>query len=452
MSKLFGTDGVRGIANETLTCELAMKIGAAGASVIASGVGRPKILLGCDTRLSGDMLCAALVAGICSVGGDVLTAGIVPTPAIAYLVRLYSCDAAVMVSASHNTMEYNGIKWFDSNGFKLSDETEERIEKLINDNFAFSRPTGTMVGRQIFAKKAPIDYMDFLKEACEKDLSGMRIVLDCSNGAASDIAPELFSQLGATVYCVSNTPDGCNINQHCGSTHPEQLAMHVAELGADIGFAFDGDADRVIACDEYGNIVDGDRLMGICALFMKENGTLSNNTLVLTVMSNLGLRKAMESAGINVIETKVGDRYVLEAMLKDGHSIGGEQSGHIIFLDKTTTGDGMLSAIMTLNVIKKSGLSLSKLVSSIPQYPQVLVNVLVKPEDMQSIMDDPEVHKKVREIEAELNGDGRILIRKSGTEPLIRIMLEGRDQYAIELMALSMANLITERFGGKIRQ
>lgn len=452
MSKLFGTDGVRGIANETLTCELAMKIGAIGTGVIASGVGRPRILLGCDTRLSGDMLCSALIAGICSVGGDVITAGVVPTPAIAYLVRLYSCDAAVMVSASHNTMEYNGIKWFDSNGFKLSDETEERIEKLINDDFTFAHPTGAMVGRQIFAKKAASDYMDFLKEACERDLSGMRVVLDCSNGAASYIAPELFSQLGAKVHCVSNRPNGCNINQHCGSTHPEQLAMHVSELGADIGFAFDGDADRVIACDEHGNIVDGDKLMGICALSMKENNTLSNNALVLTVMSNLGLRKAMENAGIDVIETKVGDRYVLEAMLKDGHSIGGEQSGHIIFLDKTTTGDGMLSAIMTLNVIKRSGLSLSKLVSRIPQYPQVLVNVDVKPEDMQNIMEDPKIREKVQAIEAELNGDGRILIRKSGTEPLIRVMLEGRDQYAIELMALSIANLITERFGGKIRQ
>lgn len=451
MARLFGTDGVRGVANRDLNCELAFKIGAAGAYVLTNEVHSPRILIGMDTRKSGSMLGAALSAGICSVGGDVLDVGILPTPAMAYLVRLYEADAAVMISASHNPMEYNGIKWFNGNGFKLSDETEDRIEQIIRDNETLPHPEGREVGRVIPAIRARQDYIDFLVEQSEGRFDGQRIVLDCANGASSSIAREVFEKLGAEVIAKSCAPDGTNINDHCGSTHPERLQEMVVNYGADLGFAFDGDADRLISCDEHGNIVDGDQAMGILALNMKANGKLKKDTLVITVMSNLGLKKAMEAAGIHIAETKVGDRYVLEEMLDKKYSIGGEQSGHIILLDHNTTGDGMLSAIALLNVVAETKKRLSKLAAQIPQYPQVLVNVNVDNTVKSQAMEDDDLRKRKEEIEAHLDGNGRVLLRASGTEPLMRVMLEGKDEKEILDMALSLAHIIVEKYNGKIK-
>jgi len=451
MARLFGTDGVRGIANRDLNCELAYQIGAVGAYVLANEVHSPRILIGMDTRKSGPMLGAALSAGVCSVGGDVLDVGVLPTPAMAYLVRLYEADAAVMISASHNPMEYNGIKWFDQNGFKLSDEIEDRIESIIKSGEQIPRPEGREVGRIIPAVRARQDYCDFLVEQADARFEGLRIVLDCANGATSFIAKEVFERLGAEVIAKSCAPDGTNINDHCGSTHPERLQEMVVNYGADLGFAFDGDADRLISCDEYGNIVDGDQAMGILALSMKAHGTLKKDTLVLTVMSNLGLKKALKDAGIRIVETKVGDRYVLENMLENDYSIGGEQSGHIILLARNTTGDGMMSAIALLGVVAESKKRLSKLAARIPKYPQVLVNVNVENDQKAAVLESTELLAKKDEIERKLNGNGRVLLRASGTEPLIRIMLEGQDEKGILDQALSMAHIIVREFGGKIQ-
>lgn len=451
MARLFGTDGVRGIANRDLSCELAYQIGAVGAYVLTNEVHSPRILIGMDTRKSGPMLGAALSAGICSVGGDVLDIGILPTPAMAYLVRLYEADAAVVISASHNPMEYNGIKWFDKNGFKLSDEIEDRIEAIIKSGDPIPRPEGREVGRIISAVRAKKDYCDYLVEQSEFRFEGLRIVLDCANGATSFIAKDVFERLGAEVIAKSCAPDGININDHCGSTHPERLQEMVVNYGADLGFAFDGDADRLISCDEYGNIVDGDQAMGILALSMQAHGTLAKNTLVLTVMSNLGLKNALKEAGINIVETKVGDRYVLENMLQNGYNVGGEQSGHIILSNKNTTGDGMMSAIALLGVVAESKKRLSKLAARIPQYPQVLVNVTVENERKSEALADAELTALTKEIEAKLGKNGRVLIRASGTEPLVRIMLEGQDEKEILDLALSLAHIIVRNHNGKIR-
>ncbi len=451
MARLFGTDGVRGIANRDLSCELAYQIGAVGAFVLTNEVHSPRILIGMDTRKSGPMLGAALSAGICSVGGDVLDVGVLPSPAMAYLVRLYEADAAVMISASHNPMEFNGIKWFDKNGFKLSDEMEDRIESIISSGEPIPHPEGRDVGRIISAVRARKDYCDYLVEQSEFRFEGLRIVLDCANGASSFIAKEVFERLGAEVIAKSCAPDGININDHCGSTHPERLQEMVVNYGADLGFAFDGDADRLISCDEYGNIVDGDQAMGILALSMHAHGTLVKNTLVLTVMSNLGLKNALKEAGINIVETKVGDRYVLENMLQNGYSIGGEQSGHIILLNKNTTGDGMMSAISMLGVVAETKKRLSKLASRIPQYPQVLVNVTVENEQKASALADEELQSTTKEIETHLGSNGRVLIRASGTEPLMRIMLEGQDEQEILDLALKLAHIVVRNHNGKIR-
>ena len=451
MARLFGTDGVRGIANRDLSCELAFQIGAVGAFVLTNEIHSPRILIGMDTRKSGPMLGAAISAGICSVGGDVLDVGVLPTPAMAYLVRLYEADAAVMISASHNPMEYNGIKWFDGNGFKLSDEIEDRIETIIRTGEAIPHPEGRDVGRIIPAVRARQDYCDYLVEQSEGRFEGQRIVLDCANGAASAIAKEVFERLGAEVIAKSSAPDGSNINNHCGSTHPERLQEMVVNYGADLGFAFDGDADRLISCDEHGNIVDGDQAMGIMALSMKEHGKLKKDTLVITVMSNLGLKKAMQEAGIRIVETKVGDRYVLEEMLAGKYSIGGEQSGHIILLDRNTTGDGMMSAVALLNVVAESKKRLSKLAAQIPEFPQVLVNVIVENDVKQQAMDDADLAKRKQEIERELGENGRVLLRASGTEPLMRIMLEGQDEKHILELALSLAHIIVKKYDGKIK-
>lgn len=451
MARLFGTDGVRGIANRDLSCELAFQIGAVGAYVLTNEMHSPRILVGMDTRKSGPMLGAALSAGICSVGGEVLDVGVIPTPAMAYLVRLYEADAAVMISASHNTMEYNGIKWFDKNGFKLSDEIEDRIEEIIKSGEAVPKPEGREVGRIIAAVRAKKDYCDYLVEQSEYRFEGLRIVADCANGSASFIAKDVFEQLGAEVIAKSCAPDGTNINDHCGSTHPERLQEMVVNYGADIGFAFDGDADRLISCDEYGNIIDGDQAMGILALSMKEHGTLAKNTLVLTVMSNLGLKNALKEAGVGIVETKVGDRYVLESMLQNGYSIGGEQSGHIILLNKNTTGDGLMSAIALLGVVAESKKRISKLAARFPQYPQVLVNVIVENDVKAEAMEDAELAALTKKTETALGSKGRVLIRASGTEPLVRIMLEGQDEKEILDLALALAHIIVHKYNGKIR-
>ena len=452
MARLFGTDGVRGIANAELDPALAFRIGAAGAFVLANEVHSPRILIGRDTRLSGPMLSAALTAGICSVGGNAVDVGVLPTPAMAYLARLYEADAAVMISASHNPMEYNGIKWFDGNGFKLSDALEDRIEQLVRgDGAQLPRPTGRDVGTVISAPRARQDYCDYLAGKSAGRFEGLKVVLDCANGATSAIGREVFERLGATVIATFCWPDGMNINDECGALHPERLQQLVVANGADIGFAFDGDADRLISCDEHGNIVDGDQAMGILALSMQKKGKLAKDTLVITVMSNLGLKKRMEQAGIRVAETKVGDRYVLEHMLEHGYSIGGEQSGHIILLAHNTTGDGMLSAIALLNAVAESGRRLSELAADIPQYPQVLVNVAVKNERKAAAMEDEALLAAKAEVEAQLGGNGRVLVRASGTEPLIRIMLEGQDEKQILELALSLAHILVERYDGKIR-
>lgn len=451
MARLFGTDGVRGVANRDLNCDLAYKIGAVGAYVLANEVHSPRILIGMDTRLSGPMLGAALTAGICSVGGNVLNVGVIPTPAMAYLVRLYEADAAVMISASHNPMEYNGIKWFDGNGFKLSDALEDRIEEIIRSGEALPHPEGRDVGTVIEAPRARQDYCDYLVSKSAGRFEGLKVVLDCANGATSAIGRAVFERLGATVIASYCWPDGTNINDDCGSTHPETLQQLVVANGADIGFAFDGDADRLISCDEHGNIVDGDQAMGILALSMQKHGTLKRDTLVITVMSNLGLKKRMQQAGIRVVETKVGDRYVLESMLENGYSIGGEQSGHIILLDHNTTGDGMMSAIALLNVVAESGKKLSKLADEIPEFPQVLVNVIVDNDKKADAMADADLAARRAEVEAALGDNGRVLVRASGTEPLIRIMLEGQDEKEILDLALSLAHILVNNHGGKIK-
>ena len=451
MSRLFGTDGVRGIANAELSCELAMKIGAAGAYVLTSDVHNPRILVGQDTRKSGDMLACALSAGICSIGGDVINVGVIPTPAMAYLARLYSADAAVMISASHNTMEYNGIKWFDGSGYKLSDELEDRIEAIIKSNEPMQKPTGSEVGNCLAAPRAVEKYKEFLKSSATESFEGMTVVLDCANGSASGIAADVFKELGAKVISWADEPDGCNINDLCGSTHPDSLQELMTERMADAGFAFDGDADRVIAADEMGNIVDGDRIMGICAKEMKAEGRLKDNTLVVTVLSNLGLKLRMKELGINVVETAVGDRYIIERMRQKGYTLGGEQSGHIIFYDKNTTGDGMLSAIQVMNILAKTKKRFSVLADEVPILPQVMVNVIVKPEDKATALEDADMKAAIADVEKRLEGEGRVLVRASGTEPLIRIMLEGKSEEQINPLAISIARILERKYGGRIK-
>ena len=444
MARMFGTDGVRGVANKDLSCELALKIGKAGAYVLTNEVHQPRILLGRDTRLSGDMLSAALTAGICSVGGDVIDVGVIPTPAMAYLARAYEADAAVMVSASHNTMEYNGIKWFDGKGFKLSDGLEDEIEKLIKEGMDFELPTGENVGHVIIAKRAVQEYKEFLKSTARNRFDGLTVMLDCANGAASEIAYDVFTELGAKVYPRADEPDGININNKCGSTHPERLQELVAESDADAGFAFDGDADRCLAVDERGNIIDGDKLIAILSRYMKEMGKLKNNAAVVTVMSNLGFHRFMNENKIDTVCTKVGDRYVLEEMLNSGYNIGGEQSGHIIFLDHATTGDGQLTAAQTLELLSKCKRPLSQLVKDIPDFPQLLVNVKIT-EDKKGLWDKTQkITDIIAQAEQAMGENGRILVRESGTEPLVRVMIEGKDEKEVHHWTNLIADTIKE--------
>lgn len=446
MNSLFGTDGVRGIANQKLTSLLAYDLGRAGAYCLTNALHNAKILIGKDTRASGDMLESALVAGICSAGAEAVVACTLPTSAVAYLTREMGFDAGIMISASHNTVEYNGIKFFNAQGYKLADEIEDRIESIIlNKSEEVPLPTGIKVGRRIRLRKAAQEYIDFLVGTTNERFENMKVVLDCANGAASEVAPWVFKLLGAEVIPYYNMPDGNNINDNCGSTHPEQLARAVPELGADLGLAFDGDADRLIAVDEHGNIVDGDKIMSICALDLKERGELKKDTVVATVMSNMGMENTLKKNGINLVRTDVGDRYVLEEMLKSGYGIGGEQSGHIIFLDHNTTGDGILSGVQLLSVMKRQNKHLSRLARNVEIYPQVLVNAKVSEQRKNGYMDDSAIVERIKQLEKDFAGNGRVLIRTSGTEPLVRVMIEGPNKQEITKHAVEMADLIEQR-------
>lgn len=446
MNRMFGTDGVRGIANTELTCEIAYGLGRAGAYVLTEGTHKPKILVAKDTRISGDMLEAALVAGILSVGAEAVMLGVIPTPAVAHLIREYNADAGIMISASHNPVEYNGIKFFDNNGYKLKDELEDEIQRIIESNFeGVPTPIGNALGRSYIKSSALDDYVNYAISTIDVDFKGLKIALDCANGAASIAAVKAFEKLGAEVHVIYNKPDGTNINDNCGSTHPEELQKYVVAEKCDLGFAFDGDADRCLAVDEKGNLVHGDFILMMCAKHLKELGKLKDDTLVVTVMSNLGLDIACKRERINVIKTKVGDRYVLEEMVKDGYVLGGEQSGHIIFLDHNSTGDGLVTALQVAAIRKKENKALSELASIMKELPQVLVNAKV-PNDKKNIyLEDEEIVEAIKKIEESLNGVGRVLIRPSGTEPLVRVMLEGENQEEIDRMANELVDLILSK-------
>lgn len=448
MARLFGTDGVRGVANSELTCELAFKLGQAGAAVLASNVRRPTILVGRDTRISGEMLESALVAGICSVGGRAVLLGVLPTPGIAYLTRFYEADAGVVLSASHNTVEYNGIKFFDRSGCKLPDAIEDRIEEIIQGQTPLPElPTGVSVGRPIKQVNAQRQYIEFLKGTTSVRFDGLNVVLDCAHGASSSVAPRALRELGAQVNAYYHEPDGTNINEYCGSTHPKRLQELVSELGADVGLAFDGDADRLIAVDDRGQIVDGDKIMAICALHLKKKGRLAKNTLVGTIMSNMGLDIAMKENKIELVKTRVGDRYVLEEMLANGYNLGGEQSGHVIFLDHNTTGDGVITAIQLLTVMTETKQSLSQLAKVMHVLPQSQLGAKVPDSRKEEYKEDAEVQAAIARLEQKYAGKGRVLIRPSGTEPLVRVMIEGPDQAQIDQDVYELAMMIQKKFG-----
>lgn len=444
MGRLFGTDGIRGIANTELDCELALNIGRAASMVLNEETHhRPQIIIGKDTRISSDMLESAIVAGICSVGADAIVLGVVPTPAVAFLVRKLGADAGVMISASHNPMEYNGIKMFSSSGYKLSDSLEEKIEAILLDKSETSPvKVGEGVGRVIKPKTAVDDYINHLKSTIDCDFSGLRVAVDCANGSASAIVKKLFEETDGEFEIINASPDGININLDCGSTHIEKLCDFVKENGCDIGFAFDGDADRCLAVDEKGNVIDGDKLIAIFAVALKKQGKLKSNTSVVTILSNFGFFRFAEKYGINVVTANVGDRYVLEEMVSGDYVIGGEQSGHIIFLDYATTGDGELTALQLLSVLKHSGKKASQLAEVMDCYPQVMVNVVVKTGDKNAIIAEQDVVDAIKLAEGELAEDGRVIVRVSGTEPLIRIMIEGKSHQIIENLACGIANVV----------
>ena len=449
MGRLFGTDGARGIAITELTCELAMQIGRAAANVLTKHSShRPKILIGKDTRISSDILEAALCAGICSVGADAEILGVVPTPAVAYLVRKCEADAGVMISASHNSVEFNGIKLFSSTGYKLSDEIEAEIEALILDTpEKMQLVSGTDVGKISHYENAAQDYISYVESSIQTKPEGLRVAIDCANGSSSATAQELFTRLGAEVLLIHAQPDGTNINENCGSTHMEDLMQFVVENHCDIGLAFDGDADRCLAVDETGEMVDGDKLIAIAAKAYQEQGRLKQNAVVVTVMSNLGFTYFAKAQNIKMITANVGDRYVLEKMLDGGYNIGGEQSGHIIFLDEMTTGDGQLSGAKILEILKSSGKKMSELAGVMEKFPQVMVNVKIPNHRKENWKNDSEITDLIDRKETELGDAGRILVRESGTEPLIRVMIEGKDFNQINAMAMEISEKIRERAG-----
>ena len=455
MGKYFGTDGVRGVAGADLTCELAMKIGRGAAAVLTGSTGhRPRILIGKDTRQSGDMLEAALTAGLCSVGADVESLDVLPTPAVAYLVGKYNADAGIVISASHNPMEFNGIKIFAGTGYKLPDEVENQIEAYIdNDCAGIELKTGAEVGRVYRRDDGLQDYVDHLYESIHGDLTGLNICIDCANGASAAVAQKLFPRLGAKCTFIGIAPDGENINKGVGSTHLENLEKAVVEGGFDCGIAFDGDADRCLGCDEKGQEMDGDKIIALLAMTMKEKGRLDGDTAVVTVMSNLGFIKYMESQGINTEKTAVGDRYVLEEMRARGYAIGGEQSGHVIFLHHSTTGDGELTAGKLLKVLARkkaeNGAKMSDLNAVYTKFPQVLINLTADKAQKEAYKEDEYIAGFIESQQQNLMGMGRVLVRVSGTEPKIRVMVEGEDQEAIKSSADRIADMIKQRILNK---
>jgi len=423
--KYFGTDGVRGVANQDLSPELAFRVGRAGGYVLTRHSERkqPQVLVARDTRISGEMLENALIAGLLSVGIEVLRLGVVTTPGVAYLVRAQEADAGVMITASHNPIKYNGIKYFGGNGFKLSDELEYEIEQLLDaEEDTLPRPSDAGLGTVADYHEGALKYTSFLEQTVSNDLEGLKVVVYAANGATSGFISNLFADMNVDFIPINDQPDGVNTNLNCGSTHPESLQKAVVENDADLGVAFDGDGDRCIAVDNEGNIVDGDKIMYICGKYMDKKGLLKKDTVVTTVMSNLGMYKALEAHNLKSVKTKVGDRYVVEEMLKNGYNLGGEQSGHIIFLDHNTTGDGMLTALQLLSVVKDSGKTLAELANDVTTYPQELLNIKVA--DKTTAMENQKLKEIIAQVEKEMNGDGRVLVRPSGTEPLLRIMAE----------------------------
>lgn len=449
MGRLFGTDGARGVANTELTCELAMNIGKAAAMVLTSKeVEHPTVLIGKDTRVSGDMLEGALIAGLCSVGANVKLLGVVPTPAVAYLIGKYKADAGIMISASHNPYEFNGIKLFSSEGYKLPDDLEEQIESIVLDNSEpYAKPKDGALGTVETLDCAADDYIDHVVSTIDYDLQGMEIALDCSNGSSSRTAEKLFTKLGAKVHMLFDKPDGININADCGSTHMEKLMAYVKEHKLDAGLAFDGDADRCLAVDDKGELVDGDYIIAICAADLKSQGKLKKNAVVGTVMTNMGFNKFCEANGMQFISTAVGDRYVLEAMLREGYNIGGEQSGHVIYLDYATTGDGQLTGAHLLSLINRRQARLSSIATLMERYPQVLINVKITNEGKVHFYTDKELKAAINRASETLGDRGRVLVRVSGTEPLVRVMLEGENYDEIDALAKELANVVKERLG-----
>lgn len=443
MKKYFGTDGVRGVANKELTPELAYRLGRMGAYILTKSSINPTIVIGRDPRISGELIEHSLVTGILSIGVNVIKLGVITTPAVAFLTKKLSVDAGVMISASHNPYIDNGIKFFGADGYKLPDQIELEIESLLNKQIdELPRPIGKDIGRiqeRFDTKKI---YIDYLKTTISNRFDNLKIVLDTANGSASEIAPKLFNELGANVITLNNKPDGININDKCGSTQPEELVKGVIENKADLGLAYDGDADRLIAIDENGNIIDGDYIMLICGQYLSEKNQLKDNTIVSTVMSNIGFYKALDKVGLNSVKTKVGDRYVIESMIENGFNLGGEQSGHIIFLDYNTTGDGILSSIQIVNVMKEKNLALSELAKTMTRYPQILENVYIA--DKTKYHNNPRIKRIVDEIQTKLGNEGRVLVRPSGTEPLIRVMAEGPDSDTLKEYIGQIANVVKE--------
>ncbi|MEA3453518.1 MAG: phosphoglucosamine mutase [Candidatus Caldatribacteriota bacterium] len=443
MKKLFGTDGIRGIANrEPITAEVIFHIGRAGAHLFKDKV-NPKILIGKDTRISGDMLEAALIAGICSAGLDVLRVGIAPTPVVAYLTRAYHANCGIVISASHNPFDHNGIKYIRGDSFKFSDSEEEEIERIYFENHSKNEwPTEKNIGRLKELSEGEEKYINYIKNTLPSKftLKGYKIVLDCANGASYLITPRVFTELGAEIITINDKPNGININYNCGSVHPASLRKEVLRKKADLGFSYDGDADRVIAVDEKGNIVDGDQIMAICALNLIKKAQLPNKIVVTTLMSNIGFDRAIEKAGGRVIRTNIGDRYVLEMMKKVKTVLGGEQSGHIIFSQYSTTGDGLLTSLQLMKVLREEEKPLSNLASVMEKYPQIILNYEVK--EKERFFTNVSIKKFIKEIEKELDGKGRIFVRASGTEPLIRILLEGEDKNKLEKISQDFREVI----------
>lgn len=447
MKTYFGTDGVRGIANTELTPELAFKLGRVGGYCLTRGAAKPKVLVGRDTRISGHMLEGALVSGLLSIGAEVMRLGVISTPGVAFLTRALNAQAGVMISASHNPVEDNGIKFFGKNGFKLSDEQQNQMEELLaKDVDDLPRPIGGDIGHVSDYFEGGQKYMQFLKQTVDvDDFAGIHVALDCAHGATSALAPHVFADLEADISTMGAAPNGVNINEGVGSTTPEALADFLLEKDADVGLAFDGDGDRLIAVDEKGNIVDGDQIMFICAKYLKREGRLKYDTVVSTVMSNLGFYKALEAEGICDVQTPVGDRYVMEEMRNGGYVLGGEQSGHIIFLEHTTTGDGMLTALQLVNIMKMTEKPLSELAAEMEKYPQHLVNVKVQ--DKEHVTSNEAVHEAIAEVEKEMAGDGRVLVRPSGTEPLVRVMVEAETPDQCRSYVERIADVIEKEMG-----